>query len=159
MLGNEEHQLNSPITPLSFDFKKRRSKARSNSPDILKRSSPDLVQRPKKSLHSQEDVRGSDFSSSDYAPVSTEGWIITDNRQRKYSQSTFAVNLKCYLVPEPPPPPKRRPTNGRSASPCQRVVSKHSADPQRGEHSPNCFRRGPNRRRNSMHLVEDDLVV
>lgn len=97
MLGNEEHQLNSPITPLSFDFKKKRSKARSNSPDILKRSSPDLVQRPKKSLHSQEDVRGSDFSSSDYAPVSTEGWIITDNRQRKYSQSTFTVKSKMLF--------------------------------------------------------------
>ena len=91
MLGNDEHKLNSPITPLSFDFnKKKRSKAaRSDSPDILKRTSPDIVQRPKKrdradrGLRSEEDLR-SDFSSSDYAPVSTDGWIITDNSQGRY---------------------------------------------------------------------------
>ena len=85
MLGNEEHQLHSPITPLSFDFnRKKRNKVQ--SPDILKQSSPDLVQRihhRKKDKRSEEEqhIRSPDYSESDYAPVSTERWIITDNCQ------------------------------------------------------------------------------
>ena len=87
MLGNEECDLNSPITPLNFDFsrKKRSKPVRSNSPDILKRgTSPDLVQRIRnrdKHVRSVEDLGSPDYSESHYAPVSTDRWIITDDSQ------------------------------------------------------------------------------
>ena len=84
MLGNEEHQLHSPITPLSYDFNKKRGKS-ANSPDILERTSPDIVSRIKKEkyMKSEENLRlrSPDYSETDYAPVSTERWVITDNCQ------------------------------------------------------------------------------
>ena len=83
MLGNEEHRCRSPITPLSFDYnRKQRAKIRANSPDILRTSSPDKVQKSKKKERErrcEEGARSPDFSSSDYAPVSTERWILTDD--------------------------------------------------------------------------------
>merc|ERR1719242_2618555 len=55
MLGNEEPRLRSPITPLSFDFnRKKRAKIRANSPDLLRGSSPEIVQKMKKKERERE---------------------------------------------------------------------------------------------------------
>ena len=82
MLGTEDTTLHSPITPLSFNFdKKKRSKQqllkRCNSPDILNRSSHDLVSRSERMRASEENLRSPHYSEpeADYAPVSTERWI------------------------------------------------------------------------------------
>jgi len=133
MLGNEEHRLHSPITPLSFDYnRKQRAIIRANSPDILRTSSSiDTLQTSKKKERErwcEDGVRSPDFSSSDYAPVSTERWMIAEDSP----------------VPDPPPPPRRR------------VTSPSGVEPG---HSPSCIRRGPARRRNSMHFIEEDLLV
>ena len=88
MLGTEDTSLHSPITPLSFDFdKKKRSKQqqllkRCNSPDILNRSSHDLVLRTERMRASEENLRSSGYSEAeaDYAPVSTERWIREDSQ-------------------------------------------------------------------------------
>ena len=153
MLGNEEHRLHSPITPLSFDYnRKQRAKIRGNSPDILRTSSPEKVQKNKKKERERErrcedGARSPDFSSSDYAPVSTDRWIITEDSSGLYIQSPLSLDLNISppsAVPDPPPPPRRR------------VASPSAVEPG---HSPSCIRRGPARRRNSMHFIEDDLLV
>ena len=153
MLGNEEHRLHSPITPLSFDYnRKQRAKIRGNSPDILRTSSPEKVQKTKKKERERErrcedGVRSPDFSSSDYAPVSTDRWIISEDSSGVYIQSLLSLHLNISplcAVPDPPPPPRRR------------VASPSGVEPG---HSPSCIRRGPARRRNSMHFIEDDLLV
>ena len=101
MLGTEECELNSPITPLNFDFgrKKRPKPARSDSPDILKRiTSPDLVQRVRsreKHGRSVEDLGSPDYS--DYAPVSTDRWIITDNSQGKEIHANIIIFRQKYF--------------------------------------------------------------
>merc|ERR1719242_1743822 len=107
MLGTD-HQLDSPINSLSFDFGRgKRNKLRPDSPDILRRSSPDLASVGRQgarddavSVSARHQDRGSlassavcspecpDYESSDYAPVSTEGWV--------------------GHVPRPPPPPRQR---------------------------------------------------
>ena len=151
MLGNEEHRLHSPITPLSFDYnRKQRAIIRANSPDILRTSSSiDTVQTSKKKERErrcEDGVRSPDFSSSDYAPVSTERWMIAEDSpgdnidisQPPHHSSPLSV------VPDPPPPPRRR------------VTSPSGVEPG---HSPSCIRRGPARRRNSMHFIEEDLLV
>ena len=131
--------LHSPITPLSFDFgRKKRQKLRPDSPDILRRSSPDLVQhrtnRKEKLSKTDGDSQCSpSYSGSDYTPVSTERWVLPD----------------CGNLPHPPPPPRKR----RSSPPaCRRSA---------GPPSPSYGRRMPHRRRNSMNYVEDatDLIV
>lgn len=107
MLGTD-HQLDSPINSLSFDFGRggKRNKLRADSPDILRRSSPDLASVGLQGArddavsisarHQDQSVASStvcspecpDYESSDYAPVSTDGWV--------------------GLVPKPPPPPRQR---------------------------------------------------
>ena len=154
MLGNEEHRCRSPITPLSFDYnRKQRAKIRANSPDILRTSSsissPDKVQRSKKKERErrcEDGVRSPDFSSSDYAPVSTDRWMLSEDSSGVYIDISQSVLSSIFLlvVPDPPPPPRRR------------VTSPSGAEPG---HSPSCSRRGPARRRNSMHFIEEDLLV
>jgi len=106
MLGTD-HQLDSPINSLSFDFGRgKRNKLRADSPDILRRSSPDLASVGRQGArddagsisarHQEHSLASStvcspecpDYESSDYAPVSTEGWV--------------------GHVPRPPPPPRQR---------------------------------------------------
>ena len=66
--------------------KKKRSKQkllkRCNSPDILNRSSHDLVSRSERMRASEENLRSPRYSEpeGDYAPVSTERWIIRDSQ-------------------------------------------------------------------------------
>eukprot|EP00090_Calanus_glacialis_P018797 TRINITY_DN29121_c0_g1_i1.p1 TRINITY_DN29121_c0_g1~~TRINITY_DN29121_c0_g1_i1.p1 ORF type:complete len:1142 (-),score=246.94 TRINITY_DN29121_c0_g1_i1:120-3545(-) len=140
MLGSD-HQLHSPITPLSFDFgRKKRQKLRPDSPDILRRSSPDLVQRTnrkEKLLKTEGDLCSPDYSGSDYTPVSTERWVLPD----------------CSQVPHPPPPPRKRVSGGRSSPPAYMRST--------GPPSPSYGRRVPHRRRNSMNFLEEDndLIV
>ena len=140
MLGSD-HQLHSPITPLSFDFgRKKRQKLRPDSPDILRRSSPDLVQRTnrkEKLLKTEGDLCSPDYSGSDYTPVSTERWVLPD----------------CSQVPHPPPPPRKRVGGGRSSPPAYMRST--------GPPSPSYGRRVPHRRRNSMNFLEEDndLIV
>ena len=139
MLGSDHH-LHSPITPLSFDFgRKKRQKLRPDSPDILRRSSPDLVQRTnRKEKASKTDVDpcSPDYSGSDYTPVSTERWVLPD----------------CSQLPQPPPPPRKRITGGRN-SPSGFLRSSGAASPTYG--------RRQHRRRNSMNFLEEDtdLIV
>ena len=182
MLGSEDTKLHSPITPLSFDFdKKKRSKQqqllkRCNSPDILNRSSHDLVSRTERMRASEENLRSSGYSEAeaDYAPVSTERWIREDSQGDHLQTSHLISNSLIFVteVPEPPPPPRRRaPSNARPVSPgdrghsASRVSRDHRDSNQRDlrqrEHSPNCIRRAPQirHRRNSMHYVEDDIIV
>ena len=152
MLGNEEHRLHSPITPLSFDYnRKQRARIRANSPDILGPSSPEKVQKSKKKERErwcEDGVRSPDFSSSDYAPVSTDRWILKEDSSGVHIDISPVLMIifppPVCAVPEPPPPPRRR------------VTSPSGAEPG---HSPSCSRRGPARRRNSMHFIEEDLLV
>ena len=149
MLGNEEHRMHSPITPLSFDYnRKQRTKIRANSPDILRTSSPENVQKSKKKERErrcEDGVRSPDFSGSDYAPVSTDRWILNeDSSGADIDIPCPQFNLHSPAVPEPPPPPRRRLTSPSSVEP---------------GHSPSCVRRGPARRRNSMHFIEENLLV
>jgi len=108
MVGTDSHQLDSPINSLSFDFGRggKRNKLRADSPDILRRSSPDLASVGRQGArddagsisarHQDHSLASStvcspecpDYESSDYAPVSTDGWV--------------------GLVPRPPPPPRQR---------------------------------------------------
>ena len=86
MLGSEDTKLQSPITPLSFDFDKKKQQKllkRCKSPDILNRSSHDLVARTERMRLSEENLRSPRYSEAeaDYAPVSTERWIIRADSQ------------------------------------------------------------------------------
>ena len=68
-LASSNEQLNSPITPLSFDFgRKKRRRLRQDSPDILRRSSPDLVSRSRRSAGHREELGSPEYSGSDFAP-------------------------------------------------------------------------------------------
>ena len=111
MLGSEDTKLHSPITPLSFDFdKKKRSKQqqllkRCNSPDILNRSSHDLVSRTERMRASEENLRSSGYSEAeaDYAPVSTERWIRDDSQGDHLQTSHICSNSHlCYRGPGAP---------------------------------------------------------
>ena len=80
MLGSD-HQLHSPITPLSFELGRgRRGGGRPGSPDLLRRSSPDLScgagepgEQPICSVRASPAITS---EGSDYAPVSTEEKMI-----------------------------------------------------------------------------------
>ncbi|XP_023346842.1 glutamate [NMDA] receptor subunit 1 [Eurytemora carolleeae] len=86
MVENMEHH-SSPIAPLSVDFnKKRRKRNPPDSPDILQRCTPPPDINEGVSVNSP-----SEYISSDYAPVSTDGWVPP------------IENLPC-----PPPPPRNR---------------------------------------------------
>ena len=111
MLGSEDTKLHSPITPLSFDFnKKKRSKEqvlkRCNSPDILNRSSCDLVVKAERMRASEENLVSPHYSECDYAPVSTERWVIRDSDSQGHLRDLLSPTHypACYRGAGAPAP-------------------------------------------------------